>query len=166
MTALPHALKNTPRNSRRLQINVTSSFSCTVLPTAAWRSVTSQTNFTTDSIPPFISSWRQAPWDSRPLIFLIFFNRTFAVIVLMQHPLWPKGWICRLQLLLVLASVVIFRPESRGTHDDLLLSQISDSPRNRVPRLYPQALGSLFFASYDSQGCGGGIRPCPYTGET
>jgi hypothetical protein len=32
------------------------------------------------------------------------------------------------------------------------------SPRNRVAQLYPQALGSLFVASYDSQGCGGGIR--------
>jgi hypothetical protein len=31
-------------------------------------------------------------------------------------------------------------------------------PRNRVARLYPQALGSLFVASYDSQGYGGGIR--------
>jgi hypothetical protein len=33
------------------------------------------------------------------------------------------------------------------------------SPRNRVAQLYPQALGSLFFASYDSQGYGGDIRP-------
>jgi hypothetical protein len=33
------------------------------------------------------------------------------------------------------------------------------SPRNRVARLYTQALGSLFIASYDSQGYGGGIRP-------
>jgi hypothetical protein len=33
------------------------------------------------------------------------------------------------------------------------------SPRNRVARLYPQALGSLYVASYDSQGYGGGIRP-------
>jgi hypothetical protein len=28
-----------------------------------------------------------------------------------------------------------------------------------VAQLYPQALGSLFVASYDSQGYGGGIRP-------
>jgi hypothetical protein len=32
------------------------------------------------------------------------------------------------------------------------------SPRNRVTQLYPQALGSIFVASYDSQGCGRGIR--------
>jgi hypothetical protein len=31
------------------------------------------------------------------------------------------------------------------------------SPRNRVAQLYPRALGSLFFASYDSQGYGGVI---------
>jgi hypothetical protein len=52
------------------------------------------------------------------------------------------------------------------THDHILLSQIRDSPnledqvpvfispRNRMTRLYPQVLGSLFVASYDSQGYG------------
>jgi hypothetical protein len=73
-------------------------------------------------------------------------------------------------LLLTVASTVILRSESRGTHDHILLSQIRDSPnledqvpvfvspRNRVTRLYPQALGPLFVASYDSQGYGGGNR--------
>jgi hypothetical protein len=82
-----------------------------------------------------------------------------------------RGWVCRLQLLLALASAVILRSESRGTHDQILLSQIRDSsqpggpgpriyvPGKRVARLYCQALGSLSVASYDSQGCGGGIRP-------
>jgi hypothetical protein len=37
------------------------------------------------------------------------------------------------------------------------------SPRNRVTRLYPQTLGSLFVSSYDSQGYGWGIRPHLYT---
>jgi hypothetical protein len=67
--------------------------------------------------------------------------------------------------------------DSRGTCDHILLSQIRDSPnlegqvpifispRNRVARLYPQALGSLFVASYDSQGYGGGIRPLLHTGS-
>jgi hypothetical protein len=61
-------------------------------------------------------------------------------------------------------------PESRRTHGHILLSQIRDSPnlegqvpvfispRNRASRLYPQALGSLFVDSYDSQGYGGGTR--------
>jgi hypothetical protein len=38
-----------------------------------------------------------------------------------------RGWVCRLQLLLVLASAIILRSESRGTHDHILLSQIGDS---------------------------------------
>jgi hypothetical protein len=32
------------------------------------------------------------------------------------------------------------------------------SPRNRVAQIYPQALGALFVAFFDSQDCGGGIR--------
>jgi hypothetical protein len=72
-----------------------------------------------------------------------------------------RGWVCRLQLLLVLASAVILRSDFRGTHDHILLSQIRDfanlegqvpvfiSPRNRVARLYSQALDFLFVASYD-----------------
>jgi hypothetical protein len=31
------------------------------------------------------------------------------------------------------------------------------SPRNRMAQLYPRALGSIFVASYDSQGYDGGI---------
>jgi hypothetical protein len=66
---------------------------------------------------------------------------------------------------LVLASAVIYRSESRGIHDHILLSQIRDS-RNLEDqaRLYPHALGSLFVAFYDSQGYGGGIRPPPPPG--
>jgi hypothetical protein len=60
-----------------------------------------------------------------------------------------RGWVCSLQLLLALASEVILRSESRGTHDHILLSQILDSPnpegqvpafktpRNKVAQLYP-----------------------------
>jgi hypothetical protein len=39
------------------------------------------------------------------------------------------------------------------------------SSRNRVAQLYPEALGSLFVAFYDSQGYGGGIRPRLHTGS-
>jgi hypothetical protein len=74
-----------------------------------------------------------------------------------------RGWVCRLQLLLVLASVVNLRSASRGTRNHILLSQIRDSPnlvgqvpvfifpRNRVTRLYSQTLGSLFIASDRTQ---------------
>jgi hypothetical protein len=65
------------------------------------------------------------------------------------------------KLLLDLASAVIFRSDSRGTREHILLSLIRDSlnlevqvpvfifPTNRVVQLYPQVLGSLFVASYD-----------------
>jgi hypothetical protein len=39
-----------------------------------------------------------------------------------------RGWVCRLSLLLVLASAVILRSDSRGTHDHLLLFQSRESP--------------------------------------
>jgi hypothetical protein len=69
----------------------------------------------------------------------------------------------------------ILRSESRGAHDHILLSQIRDSPnlegqvpvvispRNRVARLYPETLGSVFIASSYSHGYGGGIRPRLHT---
>jgi hypothetical protein len=58
------------------------------------------------------------------------------------------GWACHLLSLLVLASPVILRSESSGTHDNILLPHIWDSPNlegqvpifisptNRVARLY------------------------------
>jgi hypothetical protein len=85
--------------------------------------------------------------------------------------------VCRLQLLLVLASEVILRSESRGTDDHILLPEIRDSPnlegqvpvfispRDSVAQLYPQALSSLFVASCHSQGYGGGIRPRLHMGD-
>jgi hypothetical protein len=88
-----------------------------------------------------------------------------------------RGCVCRVQLLLVLACGDIVGSESRGTHDYILLSQIRDSPnlegqvtvstspRNMVVRLYPQALGSLFAVSYDSQGYGGDIRTLLHAGD-
>jgi hypothetical protein len=82
---------------------------------------------------------------------------------------------CRLQLLLALASAVIFRSGSRGLTTTLYCLRFETpnlegqvpvfiSPRNRMARLYPQALGSLFVASYGSQGYGEGIRPRLHTG--
>jgi hypothetical protein len=46
-----------------------------------------------------------------------------------------RGRVCRLQLLLVLASADIFGFDSRGTHDHNLLSQIRDFPFRRFLRL-------------------------------
>jgi hypothetical protein len=89
-----------------------------------------------------------------------------------EAPSLTRGRVCSLQFLLVFASAVILGSESPGIHDNILLSQIQDSPnldgqvpvfislRNRVAQLYPQELGSLFLASYYSQDYCGGIRNC------
>jgi hypothetical protein len=70
-------------------------------------------------------------------------------------PSLTRGRVCRLQLLLALASAVILGSEYRKSHDHILLSQIRDSPnlegqvpefmypRNKVAQLYPQELGHL-----------------------
>jgi hypothetical protein len=39
-----------------------------------------------------------------------------------------RGWVCHLQWLLALTSAVILRPQSHGTHNHILQSQIRDSP--------------------------------------
>jgi hypothetical protein len=109
-------------------------------------------------------SWRLAPiWGSRP----DFYYCQRVPGLLMWGALIDER--TGLQLMLVLASAVILRSESHRTHDHILLSQIPDSrnlegqvpvfisPRSRVAQLYPQALGSLFVAFYDSQGYSGGI---------
>jgi hypothetical protein len=76
-----------------------------------------------------------------------------------------------------LDSSVIIRFESVETHD-MLVPQIRDSSKleghvpvfiylkNRVTLLYPQALGSLFVSSYDSQGYSGSIRTHLHTGSS
>jgi hypothetical protein len=46
-----------------------------------------------------------------------------------------RGRVCRLQLLLALASTIIFGSESHGTRDHILLSQIRDFPFCRLLRL-------------------------------
>jgi hypothetical protein len=96
----------------------------------------SQNYFTTGSLPPSSSSWRQAPWDQRPVVF--FSNRTLAVIVLSDE---------RMGLLFTivagLASTVILRSKSCWTHDYILLSHIWDPPtwRVRSPHLYSPGTG-------------------------
>jgi hypothetical protein len=79
------------------------------------------------------------------------------------------GRICNLQLLLGLATAIFLGSDFRGKHDHILLSQFWDYPylvgqipvfishRNRVVQLYIRAEISLYIASYDSKGNGGGI---------
>jgi hypothetical protein len=83
-----------------------------------------------------------------------------------------RGWVCRLQFLLVFSSAVILRSESRGTQTNFYCLRFETPPtrRSRSPYLYPPWTGwpgytSFFVASYDSQGYGGGIRPHLHTGS-
>jgi hypothetical protein len=111
-------------------------------------------------------------------------RRSVGQSVIVSNPMWgprpnsslTRGWVCRLQLLLGLASTVIFRSQSRGTHDHsyCLRFETSATWRPRSPSIYiPQehsglvispGTGSLFFSSYNSQGYSGGIRTRLYVG--
>jgi hypothetical protein len=77
------------------------------------------------------------------------------------------GWACRLQLLLVLASAVILRSESRGTHGHILAPNLEGqvpvfiSHRKRWP-----SHTSRHCVPYDSQGYGGGIQPSLHAVES
>jgi hypothetical protein len=114
------------------------------------------------------------PWDSRPAII---FRLNICVHSPYVTSFLTRGRVCRLQLLLILASAAILRSESHGIHDHILLSQIWDSlnpegqvsifisPRNGVAQLYRQALGSISVASYNSQGYVGDIRTRLHTGS-
>jgi hypothetical protein len=71
-------------------------------------------------------------------------------LVYVGPPLWQEDLVGRLQLLLALANAIILRSESRGTHDDILLSQIRDSPNleARSLYLYPPGTGWPIHVSY------------------
>jgi hypothetical protein len=73
----------------------------------------------------------------------IFVNWTIAVFSPYVTSSLTRGYVCRLRLLLAVASAVIFGSESRGTHDHILLSQIRDTPQpgGRSPYLYPTGTG-------------------------
>jgi hypothetical protein len=127
---------------------------CVVLCVFFYEYLLSQSHLTTGGLPPISSSWRQALWDSRHRNFIFQLN-IFSYSPYVTYSIM-RGRICRLQLLLVLASAVILRSESRGTHDHIRDSPNMEgqvpvfiSPRNRLGRLYPQAVRSLFIASYD-----------------
>jgi hypothetical protein len=89
-----------------------------------------------------------------------------------------RGRVCRLQLLLGFASAVIHGSESRGLITIFYCLRFETlpnlegqapvfiSPKNKLVRFCPQALGFLFVASYDSRGYGGGFRTHLHMGIT
>jgi hypothetical protein len=108
----------------------------------------SQSHFTTGGLPPISSSWSQAPCDPRP----IFFQLNACCHSPYTTCSLTRGWVCRLQLLLVLASAFIVRSESHRIHDHILRSQIQDSSNLEVrsPYLYPPGTG---WPSYTTSHC-------------
>jgi hypothetical protein len=95
--------------------------------------IQSQSYFTTGSLLSISSSWHQAPWNPWPVIFFQLNTCVYSPYVTSSL---TRGWVCRLQLLLVFLSAVILRSKSFGTHDDILVSQIQDSPTLRAKPLY------------------------------
>jgi hypothetical protein len=88
-----------------------------------------------------------------------------------------RGRFCHLQLLLFLASTSTLGFRYREAHVHVLFSRIQGSPNleDQVPYSYPPGtgwpiytpppmLGSLFVASYDSQGYRRGIQTCLHAG--
>jgi hypothetical protein len=102
------------------------------------KSKSSQSNIATDG-QSVSKSWCRAPSGAHDQIFITLWQlRSFFLV---GRPLWREDG-CLLYMLLALASVVFLRPESLGTRDHICLRFET----------------SLFVASYDSQGHGGGIR--------
>jgi hypothetical protein len=116
----------------------------------------SQSHFTTGGLPPISSSWRQAPSDTRPVLY---FHWTLADerMGLSYTCFWSSS------------AQSISGPNPAGLMT-IFYSQTRDSSNlegqipvfislgNRVAQLCLQTLSSLFVASHDSQGYGGGIR--------
>jgi hypothetical protein len=107
----------------------------------------SQSYVTTDGQPASLS-WNKASfWGLRPDLY---YCLTVAGL-LIWAPSLASGRICRLQLLLVLASAVIFGSEFRRTRGHILLSQIRDFPFRRLLRL----AGSRWrYSTPPPHGCG------------
>jgi hypothetical protein len=75
-------------------------------------------------------SWNKAPiWGAYDQIFIIVWQLR---VCWFGVPSLTRGRVCRLQLLLALASPVILGSESLGTCDHILLSQIRDFPFRRL----------------------------------
>jgi hypothetical protein len=77
-------------------------------------------------------SWNKAPFWG--LLQDLYYYLTVAGL-LRGAPYLTRGRVCRLQFLLALASAVIFGLESRGTRDNILLSQIRDFSFRRLLQL-------------------------------
>jgi hypothetical protein len=85
------------------------------------------------------------PTVGRSVSLGVFITVTRLRLCWCRAPYFTRGRVCRLQLLLALASAVILGSESRETHDHILLSQVQDFWRPRSPCLYPSETGWLSY---------------------
>jgi hypothetical protein len=87
-----------------------------------------------------VLSWSKAPTRAQYQIFNTVSQQRVSWCGV--HSL-TRGQVCSVQMLLVLVRAVVLGSESRGTHDNVLLSQIRDFPnwRDRSPYLYPPGTG-------------------------
>jgi hypothetical protein len=108
-------------------------------------------------------SWCREPlWDLRPsLLPVVMLLSERCGLVSVERPLWREDESAT-------CSAITQLFESRRTRNHTLLFYLRlpqpegpSSRRNRVAQLYPRALSSLFVASCDSQGYGGGILTLP-----
>jgi hypothetical protein len=106
-----------------------------------------QSNFSSDR--ELLYDWRfttnqfvLAPNPTRPTTSIFFQLNTWCCSPYVTSSL-KRGWICRLQLSLALASAVIFGSESGGIRDLILLFQNRNSPtlEGQVPEFIPQGTG-------------------------
>jgi hypothetical protein len=126
--------------------------------------------------PPTVNrpgSWcHSSIWSPRPDFFL---SKNCGFLDT-GHSL-TRGWVSNLlvQMLLSLARAVTLESNTPRKHVHILLSRFRlPQPGgsgshiyilwNKVAQLYSRALGSLFVASYDSQGYSGGIQTRHHTG--
>jgi hypothetical protein len=107
------------------------------------------------------------PWDSRPVYFLFQLNTCgynpyvtcFLTREWVQNCCWtsPAESFSVPSLAGLVATFYYFRFEAPSTWRSRFMHLYP--PRDRVVQSYPQPLGLLFFASYDSQGYAWGIPP-------
>jgi hypothetical protein len=99
----------------------------------------SQSYVTTDGQSVSLS-WCQAPPEFQ---YQIFVTVRQLWVCWCRAPSLTRGRVCRLQLLLILASAVILGSESRRTHDHILLSPFREflNRRAKSPYLYPPGIG-------------------------
>jgi hypothetical protein len=110
-------------------------------------------------IPSFQVQVVLRPIVSRPLSWDLYYCRTFAVLMFWgASP--TRGWVVQIAVTLESKATELMPTSYCPIWDSPNLEgqvPVFICPRNRVPQLYPRALSSLYFASYDSQGYGGGI---------